>query len=98
MHIYIAFVILDCFLHFYPPMDQENQSFEMKKTAGDIFILQMCTINENNMMYGSSDMEQDNFLSFGTVFCAFTPPPPIDPENQNFGKMKKMNLQLKGVC
>ena len=48
-------------------------------------------------------MEQDrqNFLSFGTVFCPFTPPPPppIDPENQNFGKMKEMpgdiiNLQM----
>ena len=30
-----------------------------------------------------------NFLSFRPVFCPFTPPPPMDPENQNFEKMKK---------
>ena len=28
----------------------------------------------------------DNFLSFWTIFC---PLPPMDPENQNFEKMKK---------
>ena len=35
----------------------------------------MRTINENRMMYGSWDMKRDgqNFLSFWTVFCPFTP-------------------------
>ena len=50
-----------------PPMDRENQNFEnMKLMSGDIIILHMCTINDNHMMYGSSDMERDghNFLSF----------------------------------
>ena len=48
------FVILDHFLPFYPPMDPENQNFEkMKKTLEDIIILQMCTINDSHMMYGS---------------------------------------------
>ena len=48
------FVIMDRFLPFYPPMDPENQNFEkMKKTLEDIIILQMCTINDSHMMYGS---------------------------------------------
>ena len=39
---------------FYPPMDLENQNFEKnEKTAEDIIILQMCTIDDNIMMYSS---------------------------------------------
>ena len=65
------FVTLDCFLPFYPPKNPKNQNFEMKKTSGDIIILYMCTKNDNDMMYGSWDMECDrqNFLSFWTVFA-----------------------------
>ena len=46
-----------------------------KKTPGDIIILQICTINDNHMMYDSWDMEHDRqkFLSFWTLFCPFTP-------------------------
>ena len=48
------FAILDLFLPFYSPMDTENQNFEkLKKTPDDIIILQMCTINDSHMMYGS---------------------------------------------
>ena len=37
-----------------PPIDPENQNFEkMKKATGDIIILQMCTINDSHMIYGS---------------------------------------------
>ena len=37
-----------------PPMDPENQNFEkMKKAPEDIIILQMCTIDDSHMMYGS---------------------------------------------
>ena len=70
------FVIMDRFLPFYPPMDPENQNFEkMKKTLEDIIILQMFTINDSHMIYGFSDMEcnRQNFLSFWTIFCPFTP-------------------------
>ena len=36
------------------PNNLENQNFEkMKKMPGDMIILQMCTINENYMMYSS---------------------------------------------
>ena len=47
----------------------------MKKFAGDIIILHMCTKNHNHMMYGSWDMECDrqNFLSLWTAFCSFNP-------------------------
>ena len=82
------FVILDCFLPFHPPDDPKNQNFEkMNATLGDIIILQMCTINDNHMMYGSWDMEYDRkkFSSFWTVFCSFT----NNPENQNFWKNER---------
>ena len=36
------------------PNNPENQNFEKtKKTPGDIIILHKCTINDNDMMYGS---------------------------------------------
>ena len=49
----------------------------------------MRTINENHKMYSSWDMKRDgqNFLSFWTVFCIFTPL--TCPRNKNFKKMKK---------
>ena len=56
-------------------MDSENQNFEkMKKISEDIIILQMWTINDSHMMYGSSDMEdaRQKFLSFWAIFCTFT--------------------------
>ena len=67
----------------------------MKKFAGDIIILQMCTKNHNYMMYGSWDMEWEthNFLSFWAIFCPFTPTP-NDPENQNFEKKWKKCLEI----
>ena len=41
-------------------------------------------------------MEHDrqNFFSFWTIFCPFTPPPPNNPENQNFEKMKKNDVNI----
>ena len=71
------FVILDHFLLFYHLNNPKNQNFEkMRKTPGDIIILQRCTISDNHMMYGSRDMKRDrhNFLSFWTVFCLLIPP------------------------
>ena len=61
----------------YPTLKKpKNQNFEkMKKTHGDIIILHKYTTNDNPMMYGSWDMKCDgqNFLSFWTIFCPFTP-------------------------
>ena len=49
---------------------------KMKKMATDIIILHMRTINDNQLMYRSTDMKRDgqNFLSFRTVFYFFLPP------------------------
>ena len=69
------FVILDCFLPFYPPNNPKSQNFEkMKREPGDIIFWHRCTINGNHVMFGSWDTKRDrqNFLSFWTIFCPFT--------------------------
>ena len=66
------FVIYRYFLPFYlPPLpnDQENQNLKkMKKTPRDVIILQMCTKNQDHMMYASWDMEYNRH-----IFCHFGP-------------------------
>ena len=59
----------------------------LKKTPGGI-ILQIFTINDNQMIYGSWDMKNEryNFLSFWTVFCPFTP---YGPRKSKFLKYEK---------
>ena len=54
---------------------RKSKFWKNKKTPKDITILQMRTINDSYMMYGSWDMEctGQNFLSFWTVFYSFTP-------------------------
>ena len=69
------FVILDCFLHFYPlptltiptalpPHPPKKKIEKMKKLAGDIIILHTCTINNNHLIYGSWDIERIGTWSF----------------------------------
>ena len=50
-------------------LGQKNQNFETKKNPGDIIILQLCTIYENHMMYGSWDMKH----ATDRMFCHFGP-------------------------
>ena len=66
----------------------ENQNFEIKKTPKDIIILNMCTINDDQMMYVSWDMQcyGHNFLSFWAIFVFLYH---SNPENHNFEKMKQ---------
>ena len=66
------FVILDRFLPFYPTNNPKNQHFQRMEKSPEDIILHMCTKNENHMMYGSWDIERENFLSFWTIFCPFT--------------------------
>ena len=71
---FLSFLTIFC--TFTPLKTQKIKSLnKLKKTPGDIIILHRCSINENHMMYGSWDMEHDrqNFLSFWTLFCPFTP-------------------------
>ena len=82
------FVILDCFLSFYPPMDPENQNFEkMKQMLGDI-ILHMCTINDSyNVWLLRYEAWQTEFFVILDHFLYFYP---FDnPKSQHFEKMKK---------
>ena len=50
----ITFCHSGLLLPFNPSMDPENQNFEkMQITPEDIIILQICTISDSHMMYGS---------------------------------------------
>ena len=52
----------------------KNQNFEkMKKIAGDIIILHMCTKNHNHVRYSSWDTEWEFFCHFGPFFALLTP-------------------------
>ena len=70
------FVILDCFLPFYPHNNPENQNSEiMIKNHGDIIILHKSTKNHDHMLYCSLDMACNRFncyFSFWTIFYPFT--------------------------
>ena len=60
----------------------------MKKIAGDIIVLHMCTKNHNHndvwlLRYGV----RQNFLSLWTIFCPFTPL--WTQKIKNFEKLKK---------
>ena len=88
------FVILDPFLSFYHINNPVNQNFEkMKKPPGDIIILQMYTINDNHMMYGSWDMEHNrqNFFHFGPFFAIY---PRNNPKNKDLKKYTKKSLEI----
>ena len=56
----------------------------MKNTPKDIIILQLCTINDSHMMYGSWDMECNG--QFFVIFCTFIPQ---QPEKLKFWKNEK---------
>ena len=63
-----------------PSMDSVNQNFEkMKKTPGDIIILQQCTKNHDHMLHCSWDTMHDRcnfYFSFWAIFHPLLPPPP----------------------
>ena len=56
------FVILNCFLPFYPPNNPKNQNFEkLKKIPGDIIILHKCNKNHDHMLHCSLEMQRNRF-------------------------------------
>ena len=62
----------------------------MKKIAGDIIILHICTKNHNHMRYGSWDNEvRQIFLSFRAIFLHFDPPPLTTHKIKIFKKWKE---------
>ena len=68
---FLSFWVFFC--PFSPLTTWKIKILKLKKVPGNI-ILQICTINDNHMMYSSWDKECDRqkFLSFWTIFCPFT--------------------------
>ena len=85
------FVILDCFLSFYPSMHPENQNFEkMKKKILRFYYFKMCFINDKwsyDAWFLRYWVQQTEFFVILDCFLPFYPP--NNPKNQNFEKMKK---------
>ena len=71
--------------------NRKNQTFQkMKKCAGYIIILRMCTKNHYHMRYSSWDTKWDRvFCHFGPFLAFSTLSPTNNPQNQNFKKWKK---------
>ena len=78
------------FLPFYPLNHPKNQNFlKIKKIPGDIILLHMCTINEDQIIYGSWNERRDTY--FFVILGQFLSFHPSDnPGNQNFEKLKKI--------
>ena len=64
----------------------------MKKTSGDVIILNLCN-KKHDHMYAYSDMEYDRpiFVILGHFLLFY---PTIDPENQNLDKILKTLLHM----
>ena len=88
------FVILGHFLPFQPPDKLENQNFKVEKKH--LEILSFKTFAPKMTIFWRMVPEisnvTDNFLSFWTIFCPFTPP--NNPKNQNFEKIKKKQVEI----
>ena len=71
-----------------PSTPQKKNSKKIKEMLRDITILDMCTINQNYVMYSSWDIEHDRqiFLYLWVIFCPFTPK---QPRSSKFWKMKE---------
>ena len=85
---------------FYPLNKLENENFErMKKTPGDIIILQLCTINDNIewdmewyiLRYGV------RWTEFVVVLGHFLHFYPSNPENKNFEKNEEKKKIIKFI-
>ena len=65
---------------------------------GDIIILQMCTINDNHMLYGPRDVEHDgqDFLSLWAIFCPFITLSPLPPQKTQKIKILKKKKKTPG--
>ena len=73
-----------------PPNNLKNQNFEkMKKICGDIIILCVCTINDNQMIYGSWDSKCDRQYFFVILNHYLHFYPPDNPKIKIFKKWKR---------
>ena len=82
------------FLPFYLPNNPKNQNFgKLKKTLGDIIILQMCTINNNQMIVVPEILSVTDrfFCYFGSLFALL---PPLTTQNIKTLKKFKKTLEI----
>ena len=90
-----SFCHFGLFFDFLLPNNLKNHNFEkMKKSPRDTIILHRCNINDNHIIYDSWNTAHhwQDFLSFWTISCPFTPP--NNPKNQNFEKKNKKTLDV----
>ena len=87
---------MTAFCPFTKKQSEKSKFWKHKKTPRDIIILHMCTINDNCMMCVSWDMERggQNFLSFWTIFCPFTP---LKPRRIKILKKWKKRLEISSL-
>ena len=77
-------------IHWWTLKNPKNQTFEkMKKIAGDIIILYMCTKNHNYMRHRMRYRMKHNFFSFLSFFCPVTPLPLTTQKTKILKKWKK---------
>ena len=82
---------------FCPFIPLTNQKIKIlrkwKTTPGDIIILNLSTMNDNHIMYGSWDMgfNRQNLFSFWTIFCPFS-------EKSKFWKKKHGDIISLHLC
>ena len=75
--IFLLFWAVFCPFNPLPPNNPENQNLKkMKKTSGDVIILNLCNKKHNHMIYAYSDMEcshRQKFFSFQAFFFSLLP-------------------------
>ena len=92
----ICFFILGHFLLYttptltalHPNIPENDIFWKMKKSSGDVIILNLCNKKHNKMMYFHSDMECNRqFVAILGYFCSFTPL--LTPKMKIWKKCKK---------
>ena len=76
----------------HPINNLQNQHFKWKK-PGAIIALHQCTINDNNIMYDSWDMQHDR-QEFVVILDHFLPFTPLTTRKNNISKKRKKHLEI----
>ena len=94
------FVSLDCFLHFYPPNNPENQNFEKMKNHLEISSFYTYVYHKwqsHDVWFLRYGVQQTEFVFILDCFLLFYSP--NNPKNQNFEKWKKrLEIPLFYTC
>ena len=92
---YFSFWAIFCpFTSLTPGKTKIIKKKEMKKTPGDIIILQQCNKNHDHMLYVPEIWHVTDVIifHFGPFFCPFTPPNSL--KNQKILKNEKNHLEI----